>query len=286
MPPAGATQILQGLFTPQGIDDPYPLYARLHERGEVFPAGGAVFVAGYEAVGAVLRDPAFLVHGAAGMEKAFPDWRQHPSLSAGSLLSLDGADHSRVRGLLSRAFSRRRVAGLAPAVSQITSRLLQDMALHGAAGEPVEFMDDFAYLLPATVIGELLGVPESDRGTFRPLAQARVAGTTDEGTLPADRLAAADTAARTLNDYFAQLAAERRSRPRDDLISVLVTASEPAGGRLSQSELLDNLNTLLLAGFLTTSNLLGPGSRRFRAAFSRRPKAGGRARGPRRDAGL
>jgi cytochrome P450 len=201
----------------------------------------------------------FEVQGATGLDESFPAWREHPSMSKNSVLDLNGDEHARVRGLMSRAFSHRRVASLAPAIAATTAGLLDDMADRGSGGEPVDFVTHFAYLLPVIVICDLIGIPQSDRETFRPLAADLVAGLLGERRQAEAALATADAATVRLNDYFTALADERRKYPRDDLLSMLVQVHDVGDGRLSDAELLDNLNTLLLAGFLTTTNLLGNG---------------------------
>jgi len=157
------------------------------------------------------------------------------------------------------------VSGLAPSITRMTDELLDVMAERGADGSPVEFMHDFAFLLPVTVICELLGIPEADRAGFRPLARDLAATVEVEVDLP--MLQAADVAAIRLHEYLAALAAERRADPRDDLVSALAAISAPGDGGdggaavLTAEELLDNLSLLLVAGFETTTNLLGNGLR-------------------------
>jgi cytochrome P450 len=220
---------------------------------------GVVVAHGYDAVSGVLRDPAFLVTDAARLDQVFPLWREHPSLGMDAILNLNAPAHSRIRSLMTRVFTHRRVAGLEPAIARLTDVLLDEMAERGADGSPVEFMHDFAFLLPVTVICELLGIPEADRESFRPLIKD-LAATLELG-LDFSVLAAGDVSAIRLREYFTDLAAERRSSPRDDLISALVQVSDSGDGRLSDDELLDNLTLLLLAGFETTTNLLGNGLR-------------------------
>jgi cytochrome P450 len=120
-------------------------------------------------------------------------------------------------------------------------------------------MQDFAYLLPVTVICELIGIPEADRESFRPMATALVA--TFEPFSSQQARADADAAVIALRSYFADLATDRRARPRDDLISALAGMNDAGDGRLSDDELLENLILLLVAGFETTANLLGNGLR-------------------------
>jgi len=252
-------EVLMKISTPEGRADPYPLYAALHEMGEAVEAGpGEVLVVGYDAISSVLRDPGFLVSDAGRFDENLPGWRDHPVFVQGAdwILNLNAPDHARIRSLIARAFTARRINGLEPAITAIADDLLDAMADRGADGSPVEFMQDFAYLLPVTVICELIGIPEPDRAGFRPLARdlAGVFEITDPQTLPAINHAATELLA-----YFTGLAARRRSQPRDDLLSDLVGISDSGTGRLTGTELLHNLTLLLVAGFETTTNLLGNG---------------------------
>jgi cytochrome P450 len=146
---------------------------------------------------------------------------------------------------------------LQPAIEDAVDDLLDQLAQTGADGRPVDFLDRFAFPLPVTVICELLGVPPADRHRFRPLA----ADLTQALELSADTSGSgpADAAARELARYFTPLIDERRATPRDDLVSALVAARDTNDGRLSDQELLANLILLLVAGFETTTNLLGNG---------------------------
>src|SRR6266704_5445279 len=239
-------EVLASLDTPAGRADPYPLYAAMHEIGEAVALGQRdVMVVGYDAIDAVLRDPGFRVTDAASLNQNFPDWRANPGF-------VQCADWI----LIARAFTARRIAGLEPAIAEMADELLDAMADHGADGSAVEFMHDFAYLLPVTVICELIGIPEADREGFRPLARdlAGIFEMRDTETLPAINAAAVE-----LLDYFAALAAKRRDEPRDDLLSDLLAITDSGDGRLTDFELLHNLTLLLVAGFETTTNLLGNG---------------------------
>lgn len=250
---------LTALGTSEGRADPYPLYAGLHEIGEVIEAGpGNVIVVGYDAINGVLRDPGFRVSDDSSFDRDLPGWQANPVFiqAADWLLNLNAPRHSRIRSLMAHAFTARRIAGLEPAIATMADGLLDAMADRGADGSAVEFMHDFAYLLPVTVICELIGIPEADREGFRPVARdlAGVFELTDIDTLPAINAAAVELLA-----YFTALAAERRAAPRDDLISNLLAVSDSGDGRLADAELLHNLTLLLLAGFETTTNLLGNG---------------------------
>jgi cytochrome P450 len=254
-----AVEVLTKLTTPEGRADPYPLYAALHELGEMIEAGpGNLIVIGYDANNAVLRDPGFRVSDEDYLDQVIPGWRENPVFiqAADWLLNLNGERHSRIRRLIARAFTARRVAGLEPAVTKIADGLIDAMADRGADGSAVEFMHDFAFLLPVTVICELIGIPEADREGFRPIARdlAGVFELDDLAALPAINAAATELLA-----YFTGLAAARRADPRDDLLTDLLAVSDSEDGRLTDAELLHNLTLLLVAGFETTTNLLGNG---------------------------
>jgi cytochrome P450 len=254
-----AIEILTALGTSAGRADPYPLYAALHEIGDVLDIGpGGVMVVGYDAINLVLRDPGFRVSDESSFDKDFPSWRQNPAFVQGAdwILNLNPPRHSRIRSLMARAFTARRIAGLEPAIARMADDLLDAMADRGADGGVVEFMHDFAYLLPITVICELMGIPEEDREGFRPVARD-LAGIFELNDI--ETLASINAAAVELLAYFTGLAARRRASPRDDLLSDLLAVSDAEDGRLTDAELLHNLTLLLVAGFETTTNLIGNG---------------------------
>jgi cytochrome P450 len=246
---AGA--ILEKLTTPAGRADPFPLYAAAHELGPMSGLGDGLFlVCGYAAVNQVLREPRFGL-----ADTATPT--SHDALRSmnRSVLRANPPDHGRMRSLISKVFTPRRIAALQPAIEDAVNDLLDRLAEAAADGEPVDFMDHVAFPLPVTVICELLGVPPADRRSFRPLA----ADLTGALELSGGTSASADGAARALAGYFTHLIDERRTVPGHDLISALVAARDAEDGRLSEEELLANLILLLVAGFETTTNLLGNG---------------------------
>jgi cytochrome P450 len=164
-----------------------------------------------------------------------------------------------MRSLISSVFTPRRVAALEPAIEAAVEALLDRLAETGANGAAVDLMDDFAYQLPVTVICDLLGIPQADRETFRVLATDLAAVLDFVEDL--SRLDEADAAWLELELYFGGLLAERRVRPRDDLVSALIAVCDADDARLSGAELLCNLALLLIAGFETTANLFGNGVR-------------------------
>jgi cytochrome P450 len=183
--------------------------------------------------------------------------RAHRSLQLfdESVLLQDPPEHGRVRKILSAAFTPRRIAALEGKIQQVTDQLLDALAERASAGGTVDFMEDFAVRLPLTVMCDLLGVPREDWGRFRPLAQDLNAPL--EMIVDDAQLAAADAAAAELDEYFNALIELRRADPQDDLISVLLGEADGEAGQLDLRELLANLELLLVAGFETTTNLLG-----------------------------
>ncbi|MGW3230665.1 cytochrome P450 [Kitasatospora sp. NPDC001095] len=252
--------IIEQLMTTEGTADPYPLYARARELGPVAPIGNGMFmVSGYAAANKVLRMPAFGVATAEMLAGLTPGYTEHSSLVlfGRSILQRNAPDQPRVRSLIASVFTARRVAALRPAVEAAVDRLLDEMAEQGADGSPVDFMDAFAFRLPVGVICELLGVPEQDRYRFRGLASDLTVAL--EFVQDLDELTDADKAADELTRYFTELAAERLARPQDDLVTDLARVAAADDERLSAEELLANLVLLLVAGFETTTNLLGNG---------------------------
>jgi cytochrome P450 len=255
-------EIVGALMTPEGRDDPYPLYAAARALGPVFavPDFGMYVCSGYEEINAALRSPEF---GKLQREQIIQGWQENlveggsVDTISSSILNANPPHHRRVRSLINSAFTPRRIAGLEPAIARVADQLLDEMERLGAQGEPVDFMEYFAFRLPVTVICELLGIPEHDRARFRPLAHDLTVVIELIDDLA--KLAPADAAALELRAYFEKLAAQRRAEPADDLVSALVQVNSAADGRLSDVELIGNLTLLLVAGFETTTNLLGNG---------------------------
>ncbi|MFG1604758.1 cytochrome P450 [Actinoplanes sp. NPDC049265] len=246
-------RLLDELTSSVGRDDPYPRYDRLREISRLIRADdGALVVTGYDDCQTVVRDgrlghfPKTML-GLVGLE----DWADHPGtyMLFTSVLTLNPPDHTRLRRLVSSAFTARRVAALRPSIEKLVAELLDGMA--GVS----DFIQAFAFPLPVNVIGELLGIPAADRAQFQSLIRDWSALL---DTVTPEVVAKADPAASTLRAYLADLVAERRARPREDLLSALV-AAEADGDRLTEDELLTMAAFLFAAGFETTTNLLANG---------------------------
>ena len=247
--------LLDELTRMPGRADPYPRYARLREISPVVRAeDGALVVTGYGDCATVVRDPR-LQHLPADMLAfvGFPDWREHPALHQlfTSMLTLNPPDHTRLRRLVSSAFTPRRVEALRPAIERMVQDLLDGMDGH----DELDFVEAFAFPLPVNVIGELLGVPAHERAGFQSLVRD---WTQVLEVITPDVLARADPAAAAIRDHLAGLVGQRRERPTDDLLSALVQA-QAADDRLTDEEVLSNAALLFAAGFETTTNLLANG---------------------------
>jgi cytochrome P450 len=214
--------------------------ARIH-----MPYGGVAWLATrYEDVKAVLADPRFSRAAAAGRDvpRARP-----PMDSPAMLISMDPPDHTRVRRLVSTAFTARRVAGMRPGIQGIVDSLLDDMVV---TGPPADLAAAVAWPLPVTVMCDLLGVPETDQDSFRRWTEMTLALGAD--SRPEEISGARDH----LNSYLASLVGRRRERPTDDLLSALVGARD-GGDSLSEEELIRLAVTLLISGHETTANQIG-----------------------------
>lgn len=164
-----------------------------------------------------------------------------------NLLMVDPPDHTRLRSLVSKAFTPRMIEHLRPHIQQITDDLLDAAEERGA----MDLIADFAYPLPLTVISDMLGIPVTDRQRFREWTQALVDVTTEKEQRR-------DAIQQFLN-YLKTLLEEKRAHPDNDLTSGLVQAEEN-GDQLDENELISMLILLIIAGHETTVNLLGNGA--------------------------
>ncbi|MER7844808.1 cytochrome P450 [Kitasatospora sp. NPDC096077] len=245
------------IMDPTLIADPYGGYGRIRELAPLVLGRSADstptwYVTRYNDVRAVLADPRFVVNpeltpGAQAvsnrnlmLEMLDLPKEFHPYVSE-SILDVDGERHTRLRTLVSRAFTARRVHALLPRVEEITSALLDDF------GESVELISEFAYPLPITVICELVGIPEEDRALWR------TAGSALTSIAPDGK----GVAARDLIEYTHGLVEKRRVEPADDLISDLIKVQDEDGDKLSDVELVTMVLGLATAGHETTANLIG-----------------------------
>lgn len=248
--------ILRILTDPAVVPDPYPLYHRLRSEAPVYEVGfgNAVVLSRYDDARAVLRNstdfgnredddagPNRLVPGAASVQR---------DRESRSMLFMNPPDHTRLRGLVSRGFTPRRVEALRPHVVELTDELLDAVADEGE----VNLVEALAFPLPANVISELVGVPRADRDWLRPLVADLTA--TLEPNPSEEDVARATASGTKVREYILDLMAERRREPRDDLLSTLISASDD-GDRLSEAEVVTMTLLIYAAGFETTTNLIG-----------------------------
>ncbi|MGY0233739.1 cytochrome P450 family protein [Longispora urticae] len=238
------------LFTPAFQADPHPVYARLRADEPVhrvtLPGGNqAWLVTRYDDARQALSDPRL---GKGGLltptgPNAFMDPEVIAAMST-HMLTADPPDHTRLRRLVSAAFTHRRVELLRPRVEEITAELLDAMA----GKDEVDLIDAFAFPLPIQVICELLGVPAEDRDSFREWSDTIVAGVMSGDRLP--------WAFASMLAYLREMLARKRVEPADDLVSALIGVREE-GDALTENELTSTVFLLLIAGHETTVNLLG-----------------------------
>ena len=258
---ATSEPILFNPFDPSFRSDPYPVYRRLREDAPVHhsPLGFYVLTR-YEDCANLLRDPRVsndFTNSTAAVEEAAKqgiDLEQLAAEGTRPFLFMDPPDHTRLRSLVSKAFTPRVVEGLRPRAQQIVDRLL-DAAV--ARGE-VDVIADLAYPLPVTIISEMLGVPAEDHEVFQGWSREMARSLDPDFVLPADVLERRQKAGDEFTEYFRALIAKRRLDLRNDLVSALI-AAEDGGETLSENELLSTCILLLIAGHETTVNLIGNG---------------------------
>lgn len=229
-------------------EDPYPTYARLRAEAPVYrnEDGGFWALSRHADVVEAFRDNTrFSSSHGVSLDPLASGPNAHKTMS---FLAMDPPMHGRMRGLVSRGFTPRRVAELEPRIRELTRAHL-DAAL--AAG-PFDFVADLAGKLPMDVISELIGVPVADRDEVRRLSDLLVHREEGMDDVPP----AGVEAAFTLVAYYADMLAQRRATPTDDLTSALL-AAEVDGDRLTDDEIMGFLFLMVVAGNETTTKLLG-----------------------------
>jgi cytochrome P450 len=257
--------------------DPYATYARLRAEDPVHwcEPWGQWVITRFEDVLAVNKDPQRF--SSAGWEKRFmaelpaevrklPNMQRHYGTKVLSMT--DPPEHTRLRRLVVRSFTPRVLEALRPSIEELVQELLD-----AVAGRPVfDFIEDFAYPLPAIVIARLLGAPDDARHDFMRWSKDIVdfVGT---GHADSARALRNETTLREFRAFLEPVIQERRAHPRDDLMSILASTGED-GDRLTDDELVSTCIVLLFAGHETTANLLGNGL----LALLRHPEQLGRLR--------
>ena len=245
-------------MSPELVADPYAGYGRLREeapvlRGRFVDGSPAWFVTRQADVRTVLADPRF-VNDATSVSGALDQRtnvmammgvpQEYVRYLADSIIDADPPDHTRLRRLVSRAFTVRRIQALRPRVEAITATLLDDLE---RAGDPVDLIETVAYPLPITVICELVGIDEADRPSWREWGRALV-------SMEPGRIG---PVVPRIVDHIHALVERRRTTPADDLLTGLIRAHDDDGDRLSDAEMVAMVLALVFAGHETTAHLIG-----------------------------
>lgn len=246
------------------LENPYPIYSVIRTVRPVlevpvpnYAGPGAWMLTRYRDVHSVLRDPRFSVERLRAplmrdnLDR-MPEFLRQSATGMRSMLVMDPPDHTRVRKLVNKAFTPKRVAALRGHIEAIVGELADEAQAKGT----FDLIHDVAEPLPAIVIAELLGVPAEDHRQFRRWSSSMINGF---GSPNAEARATSAAAARQVFDYLADVIAARRRTPREDLISAMIAAQEERDA-LTDAELLATGNLLLLAGHETTTNLIGNGT--------------------------
>ncbi|MDQ3475960.1 MAG: cytochrome P450 [Actinomycetota bacterium] len=241
------------LDDPELIADPYPVFAaRRAEHPIAWDDGLGMWLAfGHAQANAVLRHRGL---GRIWSDRVPPsDFESFNLIHRNALLEMEPPEHPRLRRLIAAAFARGHVERLRSWVEEMAAGLVDYLLEQGADGGAVDLVPTYADVLPVAVIAELLGVPETDRALLRPWSNAIVK--MYEYDRPAGVGSAAETAAAEFVAYLRELAAQRRTAPREDLISHLVSVRDTDGDRLTEDELVTTCVLLLNAGHEATVNV-------------------------------
>jgi len=257
--PLSSELIFFNPFLPEVRANPYPHYRELREREPLHrnPLGFWI-LSRYREGASVLRDRRFAMIDPRDRDDPLSLLLDRDSLAIiqdammRTMLFMNPPDHTRIRSLVTKAFTSRVVEGLRPRIQAIVDDLIDAVAARGE----MDLVADLAYPLPVTVIAEMMGIPAEDRFQFRQWA-TDLAPTIDPVLMP-DALARAVRAVTEFAEYFRPLVEDRRREPGNDLLSALIAAEE-AGDRLSEEELFANAILLIGAGHETTTNLIGNG---------------------------
>jgi cytochrome P450 len=249
-------------FDSRWSSDPFPLYAELRERAPIHRNDmGFWVVAGHADCLAMLRDRRISSDNMSRVPEQFRrQVTEDNPMAAGMsemrpFLFRDPPDHTRLRGLVSKAFTPKVVESM----REGTQRLVDELLDAAWEANEIDLLSDFAYPLPMRVICDLLGVPYEDQSRFKGWSKALARGMDPDFLLSDDVIQARAEAAIQFAQYFLELMAERRRSPGDDLLSALVSV-EDGGTTLSETEVLSTCTLLFIAGHETTVNLIAAGA--------------------------
>jgi cytochrome P450 len=262
-------RLFKELTSPEGQVNPYPVYARMRLLAPVFLDGDSALLTRYDDCQSIIRNPNLGAQSPAWMDRIRPSWREHPGLVATheSFVFRDPPDHTRLRRHVSGGFSPTRVRKWQEYITAVTTQVLDQLEDGGTDGGTVDLHEVLATSLPIQVISKIMGVPEEDHPMLRvPLEGLRLAA---DGS-PVSKLPIIDKAGEDLMNYFADLAAQRRQEPRDDLVTALATVRDTGGGAgepddavLTEEEMLQSLTLIFSAAIESMADLLLNGTAAF-----------------------
>lgn len=251
-------------FEPGFTDNPYEQYTRIRAGERVQRTFfDTLLLHRYDDCFALLRQPGTSVDPARStnpLRPVIPDelLRGRGRRGQHAILNLDPPDHTRIRRLVSRAFTMRRIEELRPRIRRLVAQLLDDVEAAGRGGEPVDLMGLYAFPLPFQVITELLGMPEGDQQELRRLSHTVTRFLEPVATyeMVEELIEASDA----MNAHVRAAIEWKRRNPADDLLSAMIAMTDEDGDRLSTVELVDQVVLLYVAGHETTVNLIGNGT--------------------------
>jgi len=257
-------------YDPDFLQNPYPTYDRLLTENPVFYHAGTKlwFFTRHKDVDAILRDRRFgrsILHLLSREELDWPPenpaYEPFNKLGRHSMFGMEPPEHTRLHGLVHKAFTPARIRSMHASIQELTTALLDEAEVLCPAQGHFDLLHDFAAPLAVNVISRLLGVPDADLDKLRPWSNAIVK--LYELNHTPEQAAAAIQSSQEFADYLKDLARQRRESPQNDLITALVQV-EQAGDRLTEDELVSTCVLLLNAGHEATVNALGNG---WRALF-------------------
>jgi cytochrome P450 len=262
MAEAAAAPLVFNPFDPAFHDNPYPFYRRFREEDPAHYSelASITVLSKYADCAALLRD-----HRASSDQtrtEAFREGLVTQGMDPDQVLAemtrpflfMDPPDHTRLRGLVNKAFTPRVVETMKPRIKQIVDSLLDAAEKRGE----IDVVSDLAFPLPVAMICELLGVPPEDVDRFRAWSAVGARSLDPDFVLPPEEVSRREQSFTEFSDYFRELIAARRKDLRDDVLSALI-AAENEGDKLTENELIATGILLLIAGHETTVNLIGNG---------------------------
>jgi cytochrome P450 len=266
-PAEQTVDFLSVALTPEFRENPYQFFEILREHEPVHQTPFGVYLVSRHAdASAIVRDPHLSTNQQnSDLFRAFAEANPPSDDDAMSqdrmnnvvMLFMDPPDHTRLRGLVSKAFTPKMVERLRERIQQVVDERLDAVVARGDGH--MDVVTDLAYPLPVVIICELLGVPPEDHGTFSAWSSELAASIDPDPLISPDQRERIEAAGNAFLEYFSDLIERRRRSLRDDLLSALIEAEED-GDRLSEEELLGTALFLLIAGHETTVNLIGNGT--------------------------